>query len=349
MNKDKKPIAIISNDWHLSPSNIEEFITSLIPQKIDLAKKLNVDTLIVAGDIFESRQSQRMDVLNAFGVILDMIFKEGLKLYAIPGNHDKTLYTKKESFLDPFSYHPALTLEKSYSLHTIGGVNFHFIPFFSTEQWLDEFEKTTLTYEKDVLISHISVEGSVNNDGSRVNSSIKPSMFRYFAAVYLGHYHNTQQIGDNVFHLPSIKQNNFGEDNNKGFSVIYDDTTYEIIRSDFKEYKKVTIDLGLASKKDVKDLTKEYADKDENVKFIFKGTEAQVKSIDKAALSNVGILTDTKTTEISETVDMVSDENFGIADFTDEVITDCFKEFCEQEALSYNEGINYLKKVLKDG
>lgn len=49
--------------------------------------------------------------------------------------------------------------------------------------------------------------------------------------MYLGHYHDYQQVGSNIFHLGSLQQNNFGEDESKGFWMLYDDCTVELLKS----------------------------------------------------------------------------------------------------------------------
>ena len=54
-----------------------------------------------------------------------------MQLICIPGNHDKTDYSRKNSFLDPFKYHPSLTLIEEYNeFDLVENVRFHFIPYF---------------------------------------------------------------------------------------------------------------------------------------------------------------------------------------------------------------------------
>ena len=184
-------------------------------------------------------------------------------MYCISGNHDKTNYDSKESFLDQFQYHPALKLNG-----LLGGIPFrnsniflHFIPFFSNDLWIEKFEElivreeilSTSTSIRHILCSHIAVQGSQNNDGTIVESNIKHTMFKDFYKVFLGHYHNQQRI-NNIFHLPSLQQNNFGEDEDKGFTVLYDDGSHELIKSNFKPYRKIKIDVDKASKKEINEV-----------------------------------------------------------------------------------------------
>ena len=233
----KKPICVCSNDWHLDESNLGE-IPGLISQQIKLAKSWGVEVLVCLGDIFQSRKAQKESVLNCFKSILDEIHRNKMTLFVIPGNHDKTDYKSYSSFLDPFSTHPAIKLITSTTKASFSSMECYFIPFFEEQMWLEEFRKIKDPY--NILFSHIAVNGSVNNNRTKVESTITPSLFKG-VNVFLGHYHNYQDVTPNIHHLPSLKQNNFGEDINKGFTVIYDDSSFEIINSEFTLYHTFNI------------------------------------------------------------------------------------------------------------
>ena len=65
----------------------------------------------------------------------------------------------------------------------------------------------------------MSFDGVANNDGSKVESIIKPSMFSDYKSVLIGHYHNASKIAKNVFYTGSAYQNNYGENiTDKGFT-----------------------------------------------------------------------------------------------------------------------------------
>lgn len=172
---------IISTDWHLKPSNIEE-ITELQRQELNVAEDNGITDHVWLGDIFDSRISQRQDVLNAFSSILDMYARMGHTVYCIPGNHDKSDYSSDRSFLDAFKYHKGFRLITDLDAFEIGGVICYFMPFFDNAIWLKGMgdvlkEKNHKTH---VLFTHIAFQGSRNNDGSEVESDIKPSLFKKF-------------------------------------------------------------------------------------------------------------------------------------------------------------------------
>lgn len=340
----KKPIAVISTDWHIKKDNIES-ITALIKEKCDLAEKLGVKYLICLGDVFESRISQREDVLNAFKHILDIIKSRQLRLFLIPGNHDKTDYDAESSFLLPYSSHNGIQLISVESGINVGDIDLFFLPFFSENIWLNKFEDIKLSNRKSILFTHIAVTGSVNNDGTHVSSSISPKLFDKFEKVFSGHYHDQQKIGKNFYHLPSIQQNNYGENNQKGFTVLYDDCSHELVKSTFKEFVKVKVDLDNCSQDDLNVLKQKWGRSNNNIRFEFSGSEDMLKSLKKDDFISIGIDIKTKSKEIINDIEYV--ETAEIVEHNKDTILEAFKNFCEKENYNYEQGVGYLQKKLK--
>lgn len=337
----KKPLVVSSNDWHIRDDNVNQII-DLFRQQCQLAVSLEVKFIACLGDIFNSRKSQTLLVLNTFTKILNIANEYHLNLICFPGNHDKTCYESRESFLDQFRYHPNITLLTDYGNIELDGVRFHFMPFFSENMWIDEFKNVEfIKGEQNILLSHIAVTGSRNNDGAKVESPITPSMFRKFDIVGLGHYHNYQSIGSNIFHFPSIQQNNYGEDTNKGFTVIYDDCTFDLRPSTFKRYEVVDIDLNETSKKQISELINTYSERlDESyVRFRLTGTEDKLKAFDKESIKLIGI--DVKT--VNKEIDSIEDfDSVEVKRYTNESIMSEFKNFCEEYEKDYEAGLKYL-------
>lgn len=331
----KTPICVCSNDWHLDESNLGE-IPGLISQQIKLAKSWGTKNLVCLGDIFQSRKAQKESVLNCFGAILDLIQQNDMILWVIPGNHDKTDYSSYSSFLDPFSTHPALKLITTTRKVSFGSVECYFIPFFEEQVWLEEFKKVQTPY--NILFSHIAVNGSVNNNRTKIESTITPSLFKG-VEVFLGHYHNYQDVTPNIHHLPSLKQNNFGEDVNKGFTVIYDDCSFEIINSEFTLYHTFNIRVD---DPDFKQRMSEYIKLTTSckVKVKISGPRSEIKGVDLDIYKAMGIKIDTIFDELVvgeiKQIDL-SDSN---------TILDHFQIFCQENDINFNIGCEYLKRVL---
>lgn len=340
------PKIIISTDWHLKPSNLEE-IYKLQEQEVQEANKLGITSHVWLGDIFDSRISQREETLRTLTKIIELYDALGHKIYCIPGNHDKSNYDSETSFLDSFKYHPNFVLIDQLDFYQINGINCYFLPFFSNEIWLDEISnQQEQDHKNHILFTHIAFQGSRNNDGSLVESTIKPSMFENWGMVYSGHYHDFQELTENVIHLGSLTQNNFGEDENKGFWVIYDDLSYDLIPSQGKSYKKLTIDLQTTTSKQVDKLIKSFKKENEDafIRVEFKGNQDELKAIDKKVYQELGIDVKLKATEVEDNSNEV--ETSEVKALTNSDIIKKFKDFCNQNEYDYREGLTILEQIL---
>lgn len=344
-----KPIAIISTDWHLKPDNCE-LINNLLQDELELAKDMEVDTHIWLGDIFDSRISQKECVLNTFGNILDSYHNNKQKMFVIPGNHDKTDYTSKNSFLDPYKYHPSFVLLRDGVIKEIGGLKMAFMPFLFDKEWLDEFENIK-DKKADILFTHMAFDGSCNNDGSKVDSKLTPTVLKKYKFVLSGHYHNMQYVTQSIIHLGSLCQNNFGEDDKKGFYILYSDGTTELIKSERSSFKKITVDLDTMSPDEVEEqITLFHASKrndNDRIRIEVTGTQDKVSAFDKTKYSAMGIDVKPKIKEVEEVID-AEDKVNEIKVLTKTDIMDRFASFCKEKKYNVDEASDILQKALGD-
>jgi len=341
----KKPVAIISSDWHLKDDNAEQII-DLAKQKAELADKLDVKNLIILGDVFHSRKAQSQYVLNTFRTILkNILLYHGRTVYAIRGNHDSIEHEGEMSFLTPFSDIENFKLIEVPETIWINGIDFSFIPYFK-EDILARYIKETLDFEKriscapKVLLTHTAFKGSRNNDGTEMDSKINYDLVKDFDLVISGHYHNMQQVYKNCWHLPSIQQNNHGEDYNKGFCVLFDDLSFEIERSKFKMYHTQILSANDTElHKKMQYAIKQKEETGDYYRTRIEGSKAQLESIDTSELKNAGI----KVEKIAN--DEAYEAPGQITTIDHKSMVQMFKDFCEKEGISYEEGIEYFKCI----
>ena len=341
----KKPIAIISTDWHLNDNNAVQLL-NIADEEVALAKKLDVNRIVWLGDMFDSRMSQRQDLLNCLDSIIDAHTSQGLRVHCIPGNHDKTDYKADESFLTPYRYHPGFQLYEQEEGLLFGNFAAYFVPFYQQDVWVKHFKNIQGIAHGDasILFSHTAIEGSINNDGSVVESTIKASMFKDFDRVFLGHYHNAQQPAKSVFHLPSVCQNNFGEDEEKGFTVLYDDLTFETVKSDFKPYRSITLAAGTVTRSDIKNAVEDAKSGNFYIRVVLTGTQEQVKGVDRKTLQAAGISVKVKYDDVEVTEPEQRAETVKELSGTD--IKEKFVKFCEANSYSVEEGLSLLNETM---
>ncbi len=273
--------------------NISE-IKDLISQAIDEAKRLNFDTIYILGDVFDSRKSQSLKVLEGWMEVLNLGHKKGIVFRCIPGNHDKPSYKEERSYLDLYAGHPSFQLTRDFEVYMYDDYVIHMIPFFDEGgvyfKYLNKsFEVIEDMFDKNhILLTHIAVSGVKNNDGSVIDNDLTYKSFRVFERVFIGHYHNYQEF-DNIVYFGSIKQKDFGEDNKKGFTIVYTDGSWEQIRPLYKEYKVVKIDLDKSTQTEIDTFFDKHQNSFDHVRFKFIGNKEQIKSINKTKYEEVGI------------------------------------------------------------
>ena len=204
---------------------------------------------------------------------------------------------------------------------------------------------------KSILITHIGFDGVRNNDGTKVESIIKPSIFDDYDKVLIGHYHNASSVADNVFYTGSAYQNNYGENiTDKGFTIIYNDATTEFVSSHFPKYIKEIIQA--TDKETLRNLLERYEGETYNhIRFEFVGKKADCERINIADIQGrYGIDCKFKSDEEKEAIEISESESVLCYD-KKAVIKDFFK-FCAEndikgEKLKYGlaliKSINYVE------
>jgi len=345
----KKVIAVISTDQHLDLDNISTWI-SCMKEGDELAIKHNVP-LFLLGDLFESRKGQTQELLN---VVHDYLKESKVQKYCIPGNHDKQTYDSKDSYLDAFTFHPNFHLIRDYDVDSffssfnLEQCQLHFIPYFLEGplylNYLDIAKNSLRENKINILLTHISINGSKNNDGELIVGGLSAELFECFDYTYVGHYHNKGKITPKIEYIGSLFQQNFSEDTNKGFTLLYDDGTISQIKSTFKEYQTLTINLDIVSQKELEDLTQEIPKESKFTRYEFVGTYEKLKSINQSYYKSLGFDVKIKRDKIDSGIKEA--QLHSITQFNKTTIVTEFEKFCTENQLEYNEGIKYLNQKL---
>jgi len=189
----KKNYAIWLTDLHLELNSIE-IVKDIMAQAFMACAVADVEMIILGGDIFDSRKGQPMEVLNAWLEILDLARAKEIRIYCIPGNHDKTDYSKDESFLDVYNTHPNFELydtEKGFHSPIEGNLSIHFLPYYNDEVYFSILKKMKVKKDgTNILFTHIGIDGAMANGNFAIESDLKAKAFNKFDHVYVGHYHN---------------------------------------------------------------------------------------------------------------------------------------------------------------
>lgn len=334
-------IGLLITDLHLKEENKETF-TSIIKQTCARAIELKLNTILCAGDVFDSRKAQTESNLTTFKESLDYLDSQGITMICIPGNHDKTNYKSSNSFLNAFEDHPAMILLKEpTTLLLKNAIQLDMVPFYDDEVYIEKLQSLKRIYPTRFLITHIGVNGAVMNNGISVESKVASELFDEWDHVFIGHYHNASRYNEKIVYVGSSIQHNFGETVNKGLVLIDKDGNIAIEELNFPRYIKYEVDVTQVTLKDIEDIQKEKAQSGDNIRISLKGSEKDLKAFNIQRLKEAGVSVELKQ-------DLVQEEDLvqRVEAFTDSTILSAFKMFCKKNKLDHNVGSRFLKKVI---
>jgi len=337
-------LAVVITDTHLN-HKIIDLVENIFDQAIGHTIKLGLSVIYHAGDVFDSRKHQTLATLKAFARILKSLEDEKIVLRAIPGNHDKPDYFFKDSYLDIYREYESLELVRDYTAYEARDYMIHMIPFFDEKEVYGEYIARSvaavrcLPESKHILITHVAINGVKNNDGSEIEDTLGTKIFSSFEKVLVGHYHDKQDVGNNIKYIGSAYQKDFGENNDKGLSVIYTDGSIGRILLDFPEFKIVKLDLNKVTKDSLGKKIKQYADSVDNIRFKFSGTKEKIAALDRQVYAKVGI--DIKVEQDDPEIDIDQTELSNFTGFDKKKILEEWVSFGEKHTID--------EDICKDG
>ena len=345
----KQAVGVLVNDIHLDKNN-GKLVEDIFSQLISVCREYETNRIFCGGDIFTNRSGQPLQCLIDWKNILATLSEEEIELHLIPGNHDKTNSDDEESYLDVFSK-SCVNLYRHGVYKRIGGCGFGFIPYFSDEKWLEEYEKISKEVDfaacSTFLITHSGFDGVMNNDGSKVESIIKPSMFKKWSKVLIGHYHNASKLAENVIYTGSAYQNNFGENiTDKGFTVLFKDGSIKFVPSKFPKYIKEVIDAN--DKESLRNLLEKYeGETTDHIRFVFRGKKVDCQKVNIAEIQGkYGIDCKFESTEAVEAMEISESDN--VLSYDKKAITKDFLDFCSDNEIKgekFKYGFDLIKNM----
>ncbi len=234
--KESYPCLLLLNDIHVSKDNIPAFKANW-QEAIELCRKMGVSEIAIGGDLFYSRAAQTLDVLLAVHDALLTAAEHGIHVTLAEGNHDKVNQEEIRGYCHVFDQHPNVLVCDDYvSLPINDDCRFvlHLMGYFPEDgsfvERLDALKRDALDPKRlNFLYIHEGINGALSQPSEK---ELPTNIFKEFDKVFVGHYHNRTIIPKtNIEYIGSSRQHNFGEDEEKGYTVIYTDGTHEFIKN----------------------------------------------------------------------------------------------------------------------
>ena len=348
MPKEKNyPCLLLLNDIHVSKDNILEF-TANWREALDICRTVDIRDIALGGDLFLSRAAQTLDVLLAVHDALLLAAEYGMRVTMINGNHDKVNQESPRGYCHIFDQHDNVLVADDYiALPCPDGQRFilHMVAYFpESGSFPEKLERVRLDPERlNYLYIHEGINGALTQPS---DNELPVHLFEAFDKVFVGHYHNRCIIPKtHIEYIGSSRQHNFGEDEEKGYTVIYTDGTHEFIKNKVNtRYKVLDVSAERAGLHLMDELREIDADGRYKVKVRVHAPQAAIKSVDKAALLEAGATKVELIAADEELLESVSSSLFE--KFDSRRIRETYEEFCREKQIEdVAVGLEYLSKI----
>nr|DAR74277.1 MAG TPA: putative DNA double strand break repair [Caudoviricetes sp.] len=347
--KNKIPYALLINDIHISKDNIPEFQKNW-DEALQICIDRKIPEIIIGGDLWLSRSAQSLSVLMAArnAILKATHLNANLQVTIACGNHDKVDQEAFESYNHLFNEYDGVDVIDDYVIYDISDTATLYVMSYFPENgsFIQRFEDMAKDLDKskfNVLYIHEGIRGGL---AQASDDELPASIFSEFDSVLVGHYHDRKQIPDtNILYIGSSRQHNYGENEEKGYTVLYEDGSHEFIKNQANiRYK--TIDVtpsSMTSDKFLNELST-YKDKNYRLRLRIQCKANEASTIDRQKLLDAGASRIEIVTEESS-VKLTKSQSISTK-FDKSGIKEEYRSFChDKEIDNIDMGLQYLDKI----
>jgi len=228
---------------------------SLLEDMYVVADTLGVENIFFLGDLFDRKNVDLVTMKYVLGKLAEMSAKYAhIIFHILPGNHDAFDSAGWHYSVDILKllWRPNLRVMRDSVPYITGGggipVHIYPLPYSSPEKTVQRLTSMKPEGRVNILLAHHSIIGGkigkwICDDG------IDPKYLKQWDAVFSGHFHEPQTIGDNVVYVGSMLPLIFGDSAKRGYMTVDVDKNGVI---DFEHYQMdnsplfldVELDLG---------------------------------------------------------------------------------------------------------
>lgn len=350
----KQAIALLINDLHVDKDNIAEFNKNW-DEALTICQREGICDIVVGGDMFTARSSQTLATLLAVRHALDKAVAKDIYVTIAEGNHDLVAQEEIEGYNHLFRGLKGIEVVDTHKVMYWDGCDFCLLvmSYFPEEgSFIDKLEQAVqdtivklnpdITGEHQMLLYiHEGVHGALGDFD--IPGELPQEPLEDFKAVLCGHYHNRCKIkGTKIEYIGSSRQNNFGEDEEKGYTILFDDGTTDFVKNQVNQrYATVEIDADNLSELD--DYFADDAMSNYKVRVKVRCTDKQAKVFDKQKLLEMGFNKVEMLTGKDKPKEVAAsgiDEKYDKQGIKKE-----YQSFCAEKEIDAELGIQYLDKI----
>lgn len=348
MNKDMVATALLINDIHVSKDNIPEFQKNW-NEALMVCQKHGIKEMFVGGDLWQSRSAQTLSTLMAVRQAILKATNSGLHLTIAEGNHCKVDQESLLGYSHLFSGYENVSIVDDYIKRTDLSPEFDLIImsyFPENGSFIDKLQDVINGLDKtakNILYIHEGINGALAQPNEK---ELPTRIFTPFDAVLVGHYHNRCVIsGTNIEYIGSSRQHNFGEDEEKGYTIIYQNGDYEFVKNQANmRYMVYDVAIENVNNAFFEQVNKMSGDGNYKIKTRIACSKKEASLLDKQKLLDAGA---TKVEIVTEDLEIngISSQSLD-KKFDKQGIKQEYINFCADKGIVDTEmGIEYLDKI----
>lgn len=315
-------------------------------QAVEECKKRNIKKIAHLGDWVTERKSQSLAVMKHIKWIRDLLKKNNISLIGLSGNHDKT---DQEDIFSYATINEAENFKIIDNYYTEIGkiVNISYISYFpelgSFQSKLQDLKDSLDETKVNILLFHEGVNGGLSHKNATSNKEVAAGIFEGFDVALSGHYHNRNKVEYDkvdIQYIGSPRPTNFGEDNNKGFTIIYSDGSYEFTIAKFSKYETVEVDFSDIDGKFMSTLKKKIASENPNIRLEISGDKSDLLTVKKKKFAEIGV--EKLILENNEVSIKGESKKVEFVNLDKDTIISEYEEFCKKIEISPDLGLSYM-------
>lgn len=347
-NIKRQPVALVITDCHCGKDTLQDFIQNW-QEAIGLCISTGIRHILFAGDLVLSRASQTLDVLLAIHDVFEQCNRQGIRLTLINGNHCKVNQEATRGYCNVFDSFENVRVIDEWGIVTLTDeLEVCMISYFPEKGSFSGHLRNLEEYlaEKGqpcgILIIHEGIRGGL---AQPTDTELPAALFSKWDKVLVGHYHNRTRVKPNIEYIGSSRQANFGEDEEKGYTLLYADGLTEFVKNTVNmRYQVIDVDVSRVNVH-LKDRLEEIrSDGRYRTKVRIHGTSAETANVDKEQLLQSGA---SKVEIIHQETVPAGSESSGLYEkFDTHKIQENYRNFCREKEIENMElGLNYLSKI----
>lgn len=338
------PMALLMNDLHISKDNVIEFEKNW-NEALKICEDNNIKSIFIGGDVFTTRNVQYLSPVMTVMRCLERTAAKGINTTIAFGNHDCPVYGEKNSWCDIFGNVKGVDIVNDFAVYETDEYALAMIAYFPEETMmenklkeLDEYlDENKIACSDVILYIHSGVHGALG-DFDVPNEMPQEPLLKY-RKVLCGHYHNRTVIkGTNIEYIGSSRAHTFGEDEDKGYTILFQDGTDKFIKNEVNT-RYVTEDISLDEVSDWKN------DRDERYKVRLRihCNAAEADTVDKGDLIARGA---NKIEFVTEKLQAIEKSQSELEErFDNKGLQVEYLSFCKEKGIDSSFGIDYLTKA----